>query len=80
MFTAELSIKQEGCNRGTGFPQLKKNAMLNTQMQSLFFFFHLRSVFLPAPVNDVEQGEMFVCGSQIRFTCLDEKLFQVILG
>lgn len=41
---------------------------------------HLRSVLPPAPVNDVEPGEMFVCGSQIRFTCLDEKLFQIILG
>lgn len=43
-------------------------------------YVHLRSSFLPAPVNDVELGEMSVCGPQIRFTYLDGKLLQIILG
>lgn len=40
----------------------------------------LKSIFLPAPVNGEEQHEMFLCGSRISFTHLDEKLFQAILG
>lgn len=43
-------------------------------------YVHVRSIFLPAPVNDVELGGMFVYGSQIKFIDLDGKLFQIILG